>query len=367
MELQFSKYKWMFAQGQGSVPRMNLIDRYIAREIAATQGGVFGILLALLISQRFARYLGEAVGGALPADILLVLLAFKAIGFLSLLLPASLFLGILLAMGRMHRDHETVALSACGLHPARLLRPMGGLALLVASLTALFSFFLAPWAAQQGYLLKQRAEHMADLHAVAAGRFVELQGGQGVFYAERLSKDRTRLRRVFMQRRSQGKLEIHTAREAILEVDARGDRRLILIDGHRYQGIPGRRDFTLLHYRKQVLLLRPPPGALSFTRLEARPTQALLASQKPGDQAEFQWRLSLPLSVPLLTLLAWTLSGQGRWLALSSGAVGYFVYQNLLGVARAWVEQGLVPPALGLWWVHGALLLLIAVLAARRR
>ncbi|RMD71729.1 MAG: LPS export ABC transporter permease LptF [Gammaproteobacteria bacterium] len=348
-----------------------IIDRYIFKEIAFTQAAAFIVLLILLISQRFAHYLGEAVSGGLPADILLVLLGLKALSLLSLLLPATLLLGILLAMGRMHRDRETIALSACGIHPAQMLRPMGALGLLIALCTGLFSFYLAPWAAQKGQLLKQRAEQLADLNAIAAGRFVELQRGWGVFYAERLSEDRKRLYHIFIQSRRQGELEIHAAREAQLRVDKEsGDRLLILYEGYRYQGIPGRKDFQILRYSKQVIRFRRQNGALSFTRLEAKPVSQLLASREIQDRAEFQWRLSLPLSALLLALLGWTLSphgGEGRWFNLLGGLVIYFIYQNLLGVARTWMEQGTTPPAWGLWWVHGALMLSIAALYAWRR
>ena len=44
----------------------------------------------------------------------------------------------------------------------------------------------------------------------------------------------------------------------------------------------------------------------------------------------------------------------------------YAIYVNFLAVARSWVEHGVVPAGLGLWWVHGALLIVVLVLAVRQ-
>jgi lipopolysaccharide export system permease protein len=36
----------------------------------------------------------------------------------------------------------------------------------------------------------------------------------------------------------------------------------------------------------------------------------------------------------------------------------FIIYLNMLSAAKAWIEQGAVSPMVGLWWVHGAMLLL---------
>jgi lipopolysaccharide export system permease protein len=30
----------------------------------------------------------------------------------------------------------------------------------------------------------------------------------------------------------------------------------------------------------------------------------------------------------------------------------FIIYFNLMGTAKAWVEQGAIPPVIGIWWVH---------------
>jgi lipopolysaccharide export system permease protein len=77
----------------------------------------------------------------------------------------------------------------------------------------------------------------------------------------------------------------------------------------------------------------------------------------------------MPLATLLLAVLAVLLSRtsprQGRFAKLFIAILIFVTYYNSLGVAMSWVQRGLVPAVVGLWWVHVALLLLVVVLAVR--
>ena len=45
---------------------LGILDRYILRESAQNWAGITGILLLILMSNRFARFLGDAAAGRLP-------------------------------------------------------------------------------------------------------------------------------------------------------------------------------------------------------------------------------------------------------------------------------------------------------------
>ena len=59
----------------------------------------------------------------------------------------------------------------------------------------------------------------------------------------------------------------------------------------------------------------------------------------------------------IVTLLAVPLSKvnprQGRFLKLLPAIFLYMAYLGLLIAARGALDKGRLPPALGLWWVHG--------------
>lgn len=87
----------------------------------------------------------------------------------------------------------------------------------------------------------------------------------------------------------------------------------------------------------------------------------LMRSDEPEHIAEFQWRLSIPLATIILALIAVPLSKSepraGRYGRLAIGLLVFIIYLNMMSAAKAWVEQSTISPALGIWWVHGCMLL----------
>lgn len=97
---------------------------------------------------------------------------------------------------------------------------------------------------------------------------------------------------------------------------------------------------------------------------EGMSSAALLRSDDALDIAELQWRLAAPAAIFVLTLLAVPLARssprEGRYGRLALAVLVYIVFANLLGVARVWVERGVVGAWPGLWWVH-ALFVVVAL------
>ena len=93
-------------------------------------------------------------------------------------------------------------------------------------------------------------------------------------------------------------------------------------------------------------------------------TAALIGSDAPEEIAALHWRIALPLMVPIVALIALTLSRtdhrRGRYVKMAPAFVVYLLYLMLLTNARSALESGELSPALGMWWVH-ALFLLVAL------
>ena len=107
---------------------LRILDRYIFREIASTWLAVTLVLLAILLTNQFARVLGEVAKGKLPKGAAMDVIGLSAVQYLTVLVPIGLFLSIMLALGRLYRDSEMSALMACGIGPAALYRPLSLLA-----------------------------------------------------------------------------------------------------------------------------------------------------------------------------------------------------------------------------------------------
>ena len=53
---------------------------------------------------------------------------------------------------------------------------------------------------------------------------------------------------------------------------------------------------------------------------------------------------------------------EGRYGRIAIGLLVFIIYFNLLSAAKAWTEEGTVPPFPGMWWVHGIIVALILLL-----
>jgi lipopolysaccharide export system permease protein len=348
-----------------------VLSRYLSREILYTLIALLIMLLLIFISAWFIRYLGQASAGDLPAEFIFQLLALKMVSIFSILLPLAFFLAILLALGRLYADNEMTAMAACGIGIPFVLRRVFGLGVATALVVGLFSLLLSPWAEEKKNQLQNDAIRLAEITGIAAGRFQDFQQGRSVFYAERVLPQNGTLEGVFIATESNQRKIIVASRQAYQHTDpANGARMVVLANGERYEGTPGSADFSVTHFEKASFRLVSENGAPSKIKLAATGSLELWESPNLSEQAELQIRLSAPLGVlllaPLAALMAHSSPRRGRYAKVFIAVLVYFVYHNLLRIAEKWLERGQVPLEVGVWWVHGLLLLAVLALLLRR-
>lgn len=338
-----------------------VIDRYILREILTTLLVVLFVLLVVFLSNRLVRFLADASVGDLANELVLTLLGMKTLSSLVIILPLGLFMAILLGLSRLYKDSEMVALTACGVSVRRLYRSVIVLALAVAAAVAAVSFYGAPWAEEESYRLRDAQESRSLLSGAGAGRFAEPAGGDGVLYFERLSTDGGLMHDVFIQQRGRTGEVVLSARSGRRWQDAAGAQYLLLIDGYRYEGEPGAGAFRITRFEQHAVRIEARDIVPALRKQRARPTRELIGAADAEAVAELQWRISMPLSVLCLALLAVPLSRtsprQGKYAKLFVAVLIYLIYSNLLGVSNTWVARGRLAPEAGMWWVHLVMLL----------
>jgi lipopolysaccharide export system permease protein len=212
--------------------------------------------------------------------------------------------------------------------------------------------------------ISAEARREADLNSIEPGRFTVFGPDRAVVYGERITAEGY-MEGVFIQRRLEDNvIEVVIAKRGEqIESEDPNTRLLVLYDGRRYEGIPGTPRFRVIEFAEHGIPYRLP----SLRTLDLKPRAMRFADLfKSGDLehvAERQWRLSVPISTVLLAFLAVPLARsrprEGRYGRMAIGLLVFIIYFNLLSAAKAWVEEGSVSPALGMWWVHGVIVLLI--------
>ena len=343
--------------------------RYLNREVLTHMLAVSAILLIIIISGRFVKYLAEAAVGDLATNVLLPVMIYRLPGFLELILPLGLFIGILMSYGRLYVESEMVIFSACGISPARLagytLVPATVVMLMVAGL----SLYITPLGAVRSQALLDDPKSSQGQNVLRAGRFQTQKKGYMVSYTESVTAETGVMNSVFLSQRDVDSDGEHTmvvtfAKEGEIIVDKdSGARYLELRNGYRYQGMPGQLDYQVVSFERFGELIPQPKDSLrDVFPVDGRSTRSLINSENPEDIAALQWRISLPLTVPIIAVIALTLSRtdhrRGRYVKMAPAFLIHVIYLMLLINARSKIETGEMAVFPGMWGVHLAFLAL---------
>ncbi|MBB3101917.1 LPS export ABC transporter permease LptF [Azomonas macrocytogenes] len=340
-----------------------IIFRYLSRELLITLGAVSAVLLLIIMSGRFIKYLAQAAQGILDPGVLFTIIGFRMPGFLQLILPLGLFLGILLTYGRLYLESEMTVLSATGMSQHRLLAYSMGPALIVALAVACLSLWLSPKGLAEVERILNEQDSLTEFDTLVPGRFQTLKDGTRVTYTQDLSSDRSQLQGVFISETVVSQQDGKARGLAVLVADGGrqliqpdGSRYLILEHGFRYDGRPGQADYRVVQYDTYGVQLARPNVVIEVGEMESIPTGQLFGNPDRRYQSELQWRLSLPVLVFIVTLLAVPLSKvnprQGRYLKLLPAILLYMAYLASLIAVRGALNKGKLPLSLGFWWVH---------------
>lgn len=348
------------------------IFRYLSREILGTLSGITGVLLLVFLSNQFVRYLTRAAAGKLPAGVILRLMMIQIPHLLGLLLPIGLFLSIIVAFGRLYAEGEMTVLRACGIGNRELIKFTMVLAVGVSLFVAASTLWLDPTIMSHKRELLKQMGTATQVATVIPGRFRSAQGGRRIYYVEKVSEDRNTISHVFMAEHPKGAdkkpfaeraWRVMLAKNAHIEKDLKNKLEyLVFKNGYRYQGVPGQKNFQIDHFDKYAVLLKHYQPDLTprhdmISTVELWRTQSI----KPSSASELQWRLTMPLSAILLTLLAVPLSRvqprQGKYARLLPAILLYLVYANLLILSHTWLDDGKISRYIGMWWAHGLLLM----------
>lgn len=347
---------------------MSLIFRYLARETYSTMLVVTALLVTIFMSHQFVHYLGDAATGRLTPQGVFQIMCIQIPLLLGFMLPLGLFLGILLSFGRLYMDNEMTIFTACGVSKTEMLNMSLGLASVVAVVVTLLMLWVEPKMAWYRNHVFARAALSSPIERVSPGRFQTI--GDWVLYSEGISRNHQSMAHVFaahVPRHPRAEvtnspiIDVVTAESAFQKKSFGQENYIVLANGHRYLGNPGIRSYKMIEFKEYGVRLPNkmpnmgnPEEFMSFSNL--------WKEKNPIAQAEWQWRIAMPISVIILTLFAVPLSEvkprKGRYSRLLPAIIIYIVYLDLLFLGRDWIEKSRLPESLGLWWIHGLMLAL---------
>jgi lipopolysaccharide export system permease protein len=352
-----------------------IVFRYLIFEVLKAQFAVLLVLLTIFISQQFVRVLADASNGEFPASLVLTLLGLNLPQLTVIILPLSFFLGILLAHGRMYAENEMVILHGVGVSEWYVARVTLVLAIANLVFTSVLSMYVGPWAEERQNQVLEKAQSEAGLAALVQGRFQASPNGRAVLFVEKISKD-NQLDKVFVAQLPDpedeaGLSNIVVAKHGRVMEDEIGSQLLQLEGGVRYQGSPQAVDYQVIEFGGYKMEIKEQEVNARRRKLSALSMEQLNDTPGPEAVAEFQWRLAIPLSIPLLTLIAVPLARvnvrQGKFAKMFPAILLYLGYFGLMIAGRKALEDEVIPQYMGMWWIHISAFLMGVFLLGKER
>jgi len=360
-----------------------IIFRYLLKEVAKTQLAVFFVLMTIFISQKFVRVLGDASEGSIPGQMVMIFIALKIPDLAGMMLPLSLFLGVLLAYGRIYADNEMTVLHACGVSEWYVVRVTLVLAFITAIFTGVFTLYLAPMASEYQYQIKDQLAADSGLSSLIAGRFQKTGNKKAVIFIHDKNRDDNSFDKVFVAQLPDDSHSeesiinsslVYAKKGQVIEEES-GSQRLVLSDGIRYHSDANNGEFQSVAFDRYYIQIQDQEIAQKHRKLSALPTQALFYPTEEKLVAEYgatiQWRVAFPLACIILIFIAVPLSvvnpRQGKFAKMLPALMLFLGYFLLLTAMRSGVERQALPVSIGLWPIHISALLLGVILLMKER
>jgi lipopolysaccharide export system permease protein len=330
-----------------------IIRRYLVKETLKTQGAILFILLLIFFSQKLIKILSSAIEGNIPRDLIMPLLVLGISNIADLILPLSLFLSVLVTFGRLYSDSEMVAMHACGVKKNIAYQVVFLLCIFTCILTMINTLWFGPWSSvKQGQLIES-AKINPSLTGLLEGQFQQTPDGNSVIYIENVNNNN--LENIFIvQTNPKNNLRpsIIVANKGKTGSDKDGNQTITLENANRYEGTTQLKDFRISNFHNYLGIIKP-------KELENYDDEEKLDAQQLGlfdlynirsskTKAEFYWRLTLMISVPLMAFLVIPLSvsnpRQGRLTQILPALLLYLIYFLLSSSIKGSAGKGHINP-----------------------
>ncbi len=345
---------------------MGIIFRYITKELYTSLFGIIMVLLIIFMSNQFVHYVHYAASGHITMSAVMRLMSLQIPFLLGYLMPLALYLSILIVFGRLYLDHEMTVMSACGVGPGSFLAVVLSVGITITIVVAGLMLWVEPFLDTQRIKIFYESAAKATVEKVMPKRFQTI-GNDIVFYAEDVEREKLKMHDIFFAQRNKPKpdgtrLWDITIAESAQEAYQNNDRYMVFQNGYRYVGESGLANFQTIQYQEYGLRLAQALPTHSGWPSNASTVELWPLRNDPKVAAELHWRMAMPVSALVLSLLAFPLSRVnprgGKFSQLIPAILLYIVYGNFLFLGRAWVRKGLLSFDVGLWWVHGAMALI---------
>ena len=349
-------------QSSQGIYKKNILLKSLNFEVLLSTIGVLLIFFFLVVSSRFVGYFEQASEGLIDPNLVFKVVFLRFPDFITLLLPLSFFLGVIITVSRLYSDREIFGYLAGGLSENDLVKYLFPQAMLFFLITLSLSIFLAPYTKELSKEILSLDTIQEQFESVRPKELFSFNENDGFIHVENKENNILDEVIIFIQNDEYSSLIIA---ENLIHEDLSSKTNLDFKDGVLYQDIFNQNSSFVSYFGELSVPINNSKNTISGLSLSK-----LFDFSIKSSKSQTQWNLSIPLTIFVLLIYAVNFSKveprQGRFSVLVPSIFIYILYLSLLILARDSFDEGSIASQNYIWYVHLIFLLFAIFLLFRK-
>jgi len=341
--------------------KKNILSKSLNMEVFRSSIGVLLIFFLLVVGSRIVGYFEQAAEGNIDPGIILSVITLRFPDFITLLIPLSFFLGLLITIGRLNSEGEIHGYFSAGLSKFNLIKFLLPQAFIYFFITLVLSLYIAPYTKNLSKDLLVIDSFEEQIDAIQSDEIVSLDDG-GFLYVQTADEGLIKGVKLFQVDEDNSFIVIS---DELLTTEKDKTIELNLKNGTFYGGLFSESSKIISNFNNfnfEIDKNMSQSNDLSLTKL--------FDYSSASDQATFQWNISIPITILILLLYGIYISSskprEGKFSFMLPGMLIYVSYLSLLILGREFISDN--PGSIfNLWFIHGLFILFLFLYAYREK
>ena len=341
--------------------KKNILSKSLNMEVFRSSIGVLLIFFLLVVGSRIVGYFEQAAEGNRDPGIILSVITLRFPDFITLLIPLSFFLGLLITIGRLNYEGEIHGYFSAGLSKFNLIKFLLPQAFIYFFITLVLSLYIAPYTKNLSKDLLVIDSFEEQIDAIQSDEIVSLDDG-GFLYVQTADEGLIKGVKLFQVDEDNSFIVIS---DELLTTEKDKTIELNLKNGSFYGGLFSESSKIISNFNNfnfEIDKNMSQSNDLSLTKL--------FDYSSASDQATFQWNISIPITILILLLYGIYISSskprEGKFSFMLPGMLIYVSYLSLLILGREFISDN--PGSIfNLWFIHGLFILFLFLYAYREK
>jgi len=341
--------------------KKNILSKSLNIEVFRSSISVLLIFFLLVVGSRIVGYFEQAAEGNIDPGIILSVIALRFPDFITLLIPLSFFLGLLITIGRLNSEGEIHGYFSAGLSKFNLIKFLLPQAFIYFFITLVLSLYIAPYTKNLSKELLVIDSFEEQIDAIQSDEIVSLDDG-GFLYVQTVDEGLIEGVKFFQVDEDNSFIVIS---DELLTQEKDKTIELNLKNGSFYGGLFSESSKIISNFNNfnfEIDKNMSQSNELSLTKL--------FDYSSASDQATFQWNISIPITILILLLYGIYISSskprEGKFSFMLPGMLIYVSYLSLLILSREFISDN--PSSIfNLWFIHGLFVLFLFLYVYREK